>query len=198
MSYQIPGLVETSSNLATVNTKKSMIEIVTSQRSSIMSRLSEITGQIKAISDLAGAETEDENAYPAWKPRMDSPLLSRCVDIYTDLYGNKPKIEVIHAGLECGVIGAKYPDMDMISFGPTIKGAHSPDEKLHIPSVGKILAFLTALLIHGKGLTSNYIYSNALICRISSDFPSMMRISLSFIIQSSPAVPIGSFPVPVP
>ena len=146
MSYQIPGLVETSSNLATVNTKKSMIEIVTSQRSSIMSRLSEITGQIKAISDLAGAETADENAYPAWKPRMDSPLLSRCVDIYTDFYGNKPKIEAIHAGLECGVIGAKYPDMDMISFGPTIKGAHSPDEKLHIPSVEKILTFLTALL----------------------------------------------------
>jgi dipeptidase D len=150
MSYQIPGLVETSSNLATVTTKESMIEIVTSQRSSIMSRLSEITEMIKAISDLAGAETEDENAYPAWKPRMDSPLLSRCVGIYTDLYGNKPKIEAIHAGLECAVIGAKYPGMDMISFGPTIKGAHSPDEKLHIPSVGKILAFLTALLMSFK------------------------------------------------
>lgn len=77
---------------------------------------------------------------------MESRLLSRCVDIYTDLFGKKPKIEVIHAGLECGVIGAKYPDMDMISFGPTIKGAHSPEEKLHIPSVEKILEFLTALL----------------------------------------------------
>jgi dipeptidase D len=145
LSYQIPGLVETSSNLATVNTKDSMIEIVTSQRSSSMSKLSEITGQIKAIADLAEAETEDKNDYPAWKPRMDSFLLSRCVDVYTNLFGNKPKIEVIHAGLECGVIGAKYPDMDMISFGPTIKGAHSPEEKLYIPSVGKVLAFLAAL-----------------------------------------------------
>jgi dipeptidase D len=146
MSYQIPDLVETSSNLATVTTKESLIEIVTSQRSSSMSRLSEITGLIKAISALTGAETEDKNAYPAWKPRMDSPLLSRCVDIYTDLYGKQPKIEAIHAGLECAVIGAKYPDMDMISFGPTIKGAHSPEEKLHIPSVGKVLVFLTTLL----------------------------------------------------
>jgi len=145
LSYQIPGLVETSSNLATVNTKDSMIEIVTSQRSSIMSKLSEITGQIKAIADMAEAETEDKNDYPAWQPRMDSFLLSRCVDIYTNLFGDKPKIEVIHAGLECGVIGAKYPDMDMISFGPTIKGAHSPEEKLYIPSVGKVLAFLAAL-----------------------------------------------------
>jgi dipeptidase D len=147
MSYRIPGLVETSSNLATVTTKKSMIELVTSQRSSIISRLSEITDQIKAVSALTGAETEDENAYPAWQPQMESPLLSRCVDIYTDLFGKKPKIEVIHAGLECGVIGAKYPEMDMISFGPTIKGAHSPDEKLHIPSVGKVMTFLTELLM---------------------------------------------------
>ncbi len=146
MSHQIPGLVETSSNLATVNTKDSMIEIITSQRSNIMSRLSEITDQIKAISALAGAETEDQNLYPAWKPRMDSTLLSRCVEIYTKLFGVKPKIEAIHAGLECGVIGSKYPDMEMISFGPTIKGAHSPDERLYIPSVEKILIFLTALL----------------------------------------------------
>ncbi len=146
MSYQIPGLVETSSNLATVKTKDSMIEIITSQRSSIMSRLSEITDHIKAVAALAGAATEVENAYPPWQPRMDSPLLSRCVDIYTDLFGKKPKIEVIHAGLECGVIGAKYPHMDMISFGPTIKGAHSPREKLHIPSVEKVRAFLVALL----------------------------------------------------
>lgn len=146
MSYEIPRLVETSSNLATISTKDSIIEVITSQRSSIMSRLHEITGHIKAVSALAGADTGDENGYPAWQPRMDSPLLSRCVNIYTGLFGDKPGIEVIHAGLECGVIGAKYPDMDMISFGPTIKGAHSPDEKLHIPSVGKIRAFLVSLL----------------------------------------------------
>jgi len=146
MSYHIPGLVETSNNLATVNTGDGMIEIVTSQRSNIMSRLSEITGQIKSIAALAGAETEDENAYPAWQPQLESPLLSRCIDVYSNLYGKKPKIEVVHAGLECGVIGEKYPHMDMISFGPTIKGAHSPKEKLYIPSVGKVRAFLAALL----------------------------------------------------
>jgi dipeptidase D len=146
MDSRIPGLVETSSNLATVHTEYSMIEIVTSQRSSIMSRLSEITDHIKAVSALAGAETKDENAYPAWQPQMGSPLLSQCVKIYSGLFGNQPKIGVIHAGLECGVIGAKYPDMHMISFGPTIKGAHSPEEKLHVPSVAKIRTFLTALL----------------------------------------------------
>lgn len=150
MSYEIHGLVETSSNLATINTEDSTIEIITSQRSSSMSRLFEITGHIKAVSALAGADTVDENGYPAWQPQMGSHLLSRCANIYTGLFGNKPKIEVIHAGLECGVIGAKYPDMDMISFGPTIKGAHSPDEKLHIPSVGKVRAFLASLLEASK------------------------------------------------
>jgi dipeptidase D len=146
MSHQIPDLVETSNNLAKVNTKDSTLEIITSQRSNIMSRLTEITDHIKAISALAGAETMNENAYPAWQPKMDSPLLSRCVDIHTSLFGIKPRIEVIHAGLECGIIGSKYPHMDMISLGPTIKGAHSPDEKLHIPSVEKIRTFLEALL----------------------------------------------------
>jgi dipeptidase D len=146
MSHQIPGLVETSNNLAKINTKDSIIEIITSQRSNIMSRLAEITDHVKAVSALAGAETLNENAYPAWQPKMDSPLLSRCVHIYTSLFGIKPQIEVIHAGLECGIIGSKYPHMDMISLGPTIKGAHSPDEKLHLPSVEKIRTFLEALL----------------------------------------------------
>jgi dipeptidase D len=146
MSHQIPGLVETSNNLAKINTNDSVIEIITSQRSNIMSRLAEIKGHIKAVSALAGAETINENAYPPWQPRMDSPLLSRCMDIHTSLFGIKPHIKVIHAGLECGIIGSKYPNMDMISLGPTIKGAHSPEEKLHIPSVGKIRTFLETLL----------------------------------------------------
>ncbi|MFO8085273.1 MAG: aminoacyl-histidine dipeptidase [Desulfobacterales bacterium] len=146
MSYKIPGMVETSSNLATVQTKESNVEIITSQRSNIMSRLSEITGYIRAVSALAGAETEDKNAYPAWQPRWNSPLLSRCVDVYAQLFGNEPRIEVIHAGLECGVLSAKYPGMDTISFGPTIKGAHSPQEKLHIASVEKIRKFLEILI----------------------------------------------------
>lgn len=147
MSYKIARLVETSSNLATVHTNNKTVEIVTSQRSNIVSRLSEITGHIKALSALAGAETRAQNAYPPWQPRMDSPLLNHCIDAYKGLYGSKPKIEVVHAGLECGIIGAKYPDMDMISFGPTIKGAHSPDEKLKIASVEKTYNFLKTLIM---------------------------------------------------
>ncbi len=146
MSLDVPGLVETSNNLATVKTKKDAVEIVTSQRSSVMSKLDETAETVRSAAELAGARCENKNGYPSWKPNMDSPLLSECVRIYEKLHGKKPKIEVIHAGLECAVIGSKYPGMDMISFGPNISGAHSPDEKLHLGSVKKIKAFLDALL----------------------------------------------------
>ena len=146
MSYDIAGLVETSCNLATVKTEAASIRIATSQRSSVMSRLAEITGSIKAAARLAGARCEDKNGYPAWQPDLDSPLLKKCVEIYQKLHGKKPKIEAIHAGLECGVIGSKYPGMDMISIGPNIQGAHSPDETLDLASLAKIKRFLDAVL----------------------------------------------------
>ena len=146
MSYDIAGLVETSSNLATVKTEAAAIRIATSQRSSVMSRLAEITGTVKAAAKLAGARCEDKNGYPAWQPDLDSPLLKKCVEIYESLHGKKPKIEAIHAGLECGVIGSKYPGMDMISIGPNIAGAHSPDETLDLASLAKVKEFLDAIL----------------------------------------------------
>ena len=146
MSYDIAGLVETSSNLATVKTEAAAIRIATSQRSSVMSRLSEITGTIKAAARLAGARCEDKNGYPAWQPDLKSPLLKKCAEIYEKLHGKKPKTEAIHAGLECGVIGSKYPGMDMISIGPNIQGAHSPDETLDLASLAKVKRFLDTVL----------------------------------------------------
>jgi dipeptidase D len=146
MSADMQGRVETSCNLATLETKDRMLEVLSSQRSSVMSRLSEITARIKAVSALAGGEAIDENAYPAWQPDMASPLLERCRTTYQKLFGRPPVVQTIHAGLECGIIGAKRPGMEMISFGPTIENPHSPQERLHIPSIAQTWDFLVALL----------------------------------------------------
>ncbi len=146
MSLQIEGLVETSCNLARATLAEDRLEIVTSQRSSVMSRLEDITRQIEAVAALAGAETERMNAYPAWEPDLESPLLARCTETYRSLFGRDPVVEAIHAGLECAVIGARFDDMDMISFGPTIQNPHSPDEALHLGSVEKVWTFVKALM----------------------------------------------------
>jgi dipeptidase D len=146
MSQQLEGLVETSCNLAKVSVEKEGLEIVTSQRSSVMSRLEDITRRVEAVAALAGAESTRLNAYPTWEPNLDSPLLARCIRVYRDLFGAEPAVEAVHAGLECAVIGAKYPEMDMISFGPTIRDPHSPDEALHLPSVEKVWEFLETLV----------------------------------------------------
>jgi dipeptidase D len=146
MSYEIEGLVETSSNLATVKTEDSSFVIATSQRSSVMSKLEEVTGTIKAAAMLAGAKCEDKSGYPSWQPDLKSPLLKKCVEIYERLHGEKPNIKAIHAGLECGVIGSKYPGMDMISIGPNIEGAHSPAETLDLNSLAKIKELIDAIL----------------------------------------------------
>lgn len=146
MSSDVPDLVETSTNLATVRVRNDEAQIRTSQRSSYASRLAEIAGQIKAIGRLAGAEMSSESSYPPWEPHMESELLGRAVEAYQAVHGKEPAVEVIHAGLECGVIGAKYPTMQMISFGPTIQNTHSPDERLYLPSLGKTCSFIDALL----------------------------------------------------
>ncbi|RMG68571.1 MAG: aminoacyl-histidine dipeptidase [Calditrichaeota bacterium] len=146
MSHAVPGLVETSTNLAVVHTEGSAIRIVTSQRSSVQSELDEIVDQVCATGELAMAEIQQGNGYPAWQPNPDSPLLKRAEKVYQDLFGTAPEVKAIHAGLECGIIGDKFPGMDMISFGPTISGAHSPDEKVQISTVEKFWKFLTTLL----------------------------------------------------
>ena len=146
MSAEIAGLVETSNNLATIKTTADKLEILSSQRSSSMSRLAEITARIESIAALAGAAIVHENSYPAWPPNMQSALIDRCKALYNQLFEKEPLIQTIHAGLECGLIGAKHPGMDMISFGPTIENPHSPHERLHIPSIAKTWEFLVALL----------------------------------------------------
>ncbi len=150
MSSELEGLVETSSNLATVDIVDNRICIVSSQRSATMSRLDEITATVHAVGKLAGAAILDQDAYPAWRPDMDSTLLSCSKTVYRQLYGGDPVIQVIHAGLECAIIGDIYPGMDMISLGPTLRNPHSPDERLFIPSIAKVWDFLVALLAQVK------------------------------------------------
>jgi dipeptidase D len=146
MSAIFEDLVETSNNLATVEMSDSHFRVLTSQRSSVISRLEEATNRIKAIAALAGAEAQSDGEYPPWTPDMNSALLKRCNAVYERLFDCKAKIMAIHAGLECAVIGAKYADMDMISFGPDIENPHSPAERLFIPSLERVWDFMVALL----------------------------------------------------
>ncbi len=146
MSTDMPGLVETSNNLASARVEDGQLRIITSQRSSVMSRLHAITLRVETVARLAGAEAVSGSGYPAWQPNMASPLLARCREVYRRLFGKDAHVEAIHAGLECGIIGDKKPGMDMISFGPTLKNPHSPDERIHIPAIGKVWDFLAELL----------------------------------------------------
>ncbi len=147
MSIDIDGLVETSDNLATVRTTDDgTLDVLTSQRSSVMERLDFLTHRIEAVSRLAGADAVSEGGYPAWEPNMDSALLERCKRTFRERFGKDPVVEVIHAGLECGIIGDKNPGMDMISFGPTIQNPHSPDEQIEVATIGLVWDFLAALL----------------------------------------------------
>lgn len=146
MSSQIAGLVETSSNLATLKTDSEKITVLTSQRSSVMSRLDAITRQIECAGNLSGAEIRSGKGYPSWQPDMNSKLLKKCTEVYRKVHGKEPVIEVIHAGLECGVIGAKYDGMEMISFGPLILDAHSPDERMSLSSLEKVWRFTKTLM----------------------------------------------------
>jgi dipeptidase D len=146
MSADIPGLVETSTNVAIIKTDAKKIELITSQRSSVSSELDEIQHTVGSIFALAEADVKYEEGYPGWKPNMDSTILKIARSTYKSLYGKDPHVKAIHAGLECGIIGEKYPGMDMVSFGPTLEGVHSPDEKIHIDTVDKFYAFLLAIL----------------------------------------------------
>ena len=135
MSNDIPGLVETSNNLAVVETKGKHINIVTSQRSSVASENVDITNMVTSVFELAGAEVSYGDGYPGWKPDIHSDILKVFKGTFTKMYSKEPEVTAIHAGLECGIIGEKYPGMEMISFGPTMFGVHSPDEKLQISTV---------------------------------------------------------------
>ena len=146
MSADIPGLVETSTNVGVITTGKKDISVATSQRSSVASEIVEIADAVKAVFELGGAKVSGSDGYPGWKPNLDSPILKLAIATYKELYGKEPAVKAVHAGLECGIIGEKYPGMDMVSFGPTLEGVHSPDEKIHIDTVQKYWDFLLALL----------------------------------------------------
>lgn len=146
MSPSIEGFVETSTNLAVLEMQEDGLHITTLQRSNSMSRLDEIDQQIEAIARLAEAEIRFTEGYPAWQPNIESPLLERSVKVYGSLFNQKPEVGIIHTGLECGIIGDRCGGLDMISLGPTIKGAHSPDERLYLPSVERVSSLLVDLL----------------------------------------------------
>jgi len=149
MSMDMPGLVETSTNLASVKMKgKNKIEITTSQRSSVESAKADIVNMVECALALSGAEVKHSNGYPGWKPNPKSPILEVSTNVYKKLFKKEAKVKAIHAGLECGLFLEKYPELDMISIGPTMRGVHSPDEKLEIPSVEKFWKFLTEILIN--------------------------------------------------
>ena len=146
MHPEIEGLVETSTNLTIIKTHEKEAEIVCSSRSSVASALRSVREVIRACAQLAGAEVTQPEGYPAWTPNLDSPLLKTMKEVYKKTFGQEPEVGAVHAGLECGIIGEKYPGMDMISFGPTIEHPHSPEERVHIGSVEKFWKFLTAVL----------------------------------------------------
>ncbi len=146
MSYDIPDLVETSTNLATVRLEASSVSVLMSSRSSVATELEALRGRIRAIGHLAGAEVEEEQPYPGWKPNLKSDLLQVVKEVYTEDLGREPEMKAIHAGLETGIIGEKVPGMDMVSIGPQIEFPHSPDERVRIPSVADFWRMVTTTL----------------------------------------------------
>lgn len=146
MSPDIEGLVETSNNIARIILNEGKATVMCLTRSSVESSKMAQANQLKSSFELAGLTVAFEGSYPGWKPNPNADILTVMEKIYMDKFGEKPRIDVIHAGLECGIIGAPYPEMEMVSFGPTITGAHSPDEKVNIKSVQKFWGYLLDIL----------------------------------------------------
>jgi dipeptidase D len=146
MSPDIPGLVETSSNLAVVKVEDGKIRVVTSSRSSVAPSLAYVLAQVRAVAALSGAAVTLKDGYPGWKPNLDSKALAVVREVYRTRWNKEPQVTAIHAGLECGLLGEKIPGLDMVSFGPQIEGAHSPDERVNVKSVARFWGALTEVL----------------------------------------------------
>lgn len=144
----IPDTVETSTNLSIVKSSHDSVEVACLLRSSVDSKKDELASMIESVFALAGAKVEFSGSYSGWNPNMNSAILHTMQDVYEKEFGEKPAVKVVHAGLECGIIGPKVPNMDMISFGPTIRHPHTPNEKVNIASVEKFWKFLTATLVN--------------------------------------------------
>ena len=146
MSPDIPGLVETSNNLAVVVSADDSVRVVTSSRSSVAPTLRAVVASVRAAAALAGGTVTPKDGYPGWKPNMLSKALAVVRDVYRRRWEKEPGVTAIHAGLECGLLGEKVPGLDMVSFGPQIEGAHSPDERVSVPSVGRFYGALAEVL----------------------------------------------------
>lgn len=146
MSPDVQDLVESSNNVARVELKDGGLKILNLSRSSVDSSKDSVAEQLKSVSELAGMNVEFSGSYPGWKPKPGSEIVQLMEKIYTEKFAEKPHVVACHAGLECGIIGANYPEMEMVSYGPTIRGAHSPDEKANISSTQKFWAFTKDIL----------------------------------------------------
>lgn len=143
---EMPEVVETSTNLAILKSENGKVEIATLQRSSVDSAKQDLCNMMRTVFEIAGAEVEQTGEYPGWKPNVNSPILQTMKEVYEKLHGKIPAQKVIHAGLECGILGAAYPNLDMISFGPTIRNPHSPDEMVNIKTVELFYEYLVHTL----------------------------------------------------
>ena len=143
---ELNGMVETSSNIAAIHTEETEINILSSQRSNVMSNLDNMCATIVSLFELAGAEAYSSDGYPAWKMRAESHLRDTVVETYKELFGKEPIVRGIHAGLECGLFSERYPNLDMVSFGPTLRDVHTPDERLLIPTVQMVWDHLLLVL----------------------------------------------------
>ncbi len=148
MSVDIPGLVETSSNLAAAHIRENTLSVITSQRSSVVSELHAMAEKVEAAFMLGSFDVKHHGEYPGWKPNLHSHILERSVASYRKLFGKDPEVKAIHAGLECGLFLEKFPDLDMISFGPTLRGVHAPGEKLELASLDKFVLHLNDVVTH--------------------------------------------------
>lgn len=146
MSPDVADLVEASNNVARVELKGGELKILNLTRSSVDSSKYSVAEQLKSVAELAGMNVEFSGSYPGWKPKPGSEIVQLMEKLYTEKFSEKPHVVACHAGLECGIIGANYPEMEMVSFGPTIRGAHSPDERANIPSAQKFWSFLKDIL----------------------------------------------------
>ena len=148
MSVDIPGLVETSTNLAAVHIKEDVVTVITSQRSSVVSELHAMAEKVEAAFFLGSFDVEHHGEYPGWKPNLKSHVLEVSRKSYVKLFGHEPEVKAIHAGLECGLFLEKFPNLDMISFGPTLRGVHAPGEKLELASLDKFVAHLNDVVLN--------------------------------------------------
>ena len=148
MSMDIPGLVETSTNLAAVRIEGDVLKVITSQRSSVVSELHALAERVEAAFFLGSFDVEHHGEYPGWKPNLESNILKISVESYRRLFRTEPEVKAIHAGLECGLFLEKFPDLDMITFGPTLRGVHAPGERLELASLDKFVAHLVDVVTH--------------------------------------------------